>query len=45
MAQPQIHVLLEDPVVPPEIAAALRRIDAWIASCSRPPTSTPTPAW
>lgn len=30
MAQPQIHVLLDDPVVPPEIAAALRRIDAGI---------------
>jgi len=30
VAQPQIHVLLDDPVVPPEIAAALRRIDAGV---------------
>ena len=30
MSQLQIHVLLDDPVVPPEIAAALRRIDAGI---------------
>jgi hypothetical protein len=30
VAQPQIHVLLDEPVVPPEIAAALRRIDAGV---------------
>ena len=30
MAQPHIHVLLDEPVVPPAIAAALRQIDAGI---------------
>ncbi len=30
VAQPQIHVLLDEPVVPPEIAAALRRIGAGV---------------
>ena len=30
VAQPHIHVLLDQPVVPPTIAAALRRIDAGI---------------
>ena len=30
MAQPQIHVLLDDPEVPPTIAKALQRIDAGV---------------
>ncbi|HUU83436.1 MAG TPA: PP2C family protein-serine/threonine phosphatase [Phycisphaerae bacterium] len=30
MAQPNIHVLLDEPVVPPAIAAALRQVDAGI---------------
>ena len=30
MAQPQIHLLVDEPIVPPEIAKALQRIDAGV---------------